>query len=174
MDEGINEDPQSALADYGEGVSAKRIRLENTRMLERAIRGKWPIRDEDLPAVVQRQVKTATDPDSSNREATAAARCLVSMESQNQEIIFRTLDKIVPDQVAVEHQHHTTDTKGEVAELLSNADYLEYLREKAVREDSDPGTICAVHDGRNVGAVANGSAPTSPRPGTNGNRNWRK
>ena len=58
--------------------------FRDTRLLERAVRERWPIDHSYLEAVAKRQVKIAVDPESSNRESTSAARCIVSMVGQNQ------------------------------------------------------------------------------------------
>jgi len=57
--------------------------IQDTRMLERAVRENWPIPEEARPAIVKRQIRIATKA-TSRRESTAAARCLVAMEGQNQ------------------------------------------------------------------------------------------
>jgi hypothetical protein len=107
----------------------------DTRLLERALRERWPIPDQFREPIINRQIRIAMDPASSPREATSAARCLVSMEQQNADIALKMLDKIVPDQ----HKH---EVEGEIEhrlttqELLAQPDYVEYLRKR--EQNSDP------------------------------------
>jgi len=83
MDEKNEQLPES-LGDYGGGISANRDSIETTRLIERAVKNRWPIDEKYKQAVVNRQVQIAIDKQSSNREAISAAKCLVSMEGQNQ------------------------------------------------------------------------------------------
>ncbi len=93
-----NDEPSEPVGDIG-GLRAKG--LNDTRLLERALRERWPIPDQYREPIINRQVRIAMDPNSSPREATSAARCLVSMEQQNADIALKMLDKLVPDQ----HEH---------------------------------------------------------------------
>lgn len=54
------------------------------KLIGKAINGRWPITDDYREAVVKSLVKIIVNPESTNREKTAAARVLVSAESQNQ------------------------------------------------------------------------------------------
>ena len=56
----------------------------DTRLQERAIRERWPIKDEYREAIVKRLVAVVVDPQASRRERTAACRALIAAESQNQ------------------------------------------------------------------------------------------
>lgn len=58
--------------------------IRDTRLLERAVRERWPIKAEAREALVERMVKIVTDLTTSPREATAAVKALVGMERQNQ------------------------------------------------------------------------------------------
>ena len=58
--------------------------ISETRLLEKAVRQRWPIPDEYRLAIMERQARIAIDEDASNREATSAAKCLISAERQNQ------------------------------------------------------------------------------------------
>lgn len=71
------------VGDYGEGISAKRVGLQNTRMIERAIREGWPIPDEYRKPIIDRQVKIAVDPSITPRESTSATRAILMAERQN-------------------------------------------------------------------------------------------
>ena len=53
-------------------------------MEQNAIKQRWPVPDERRAGIINRQADIATDPEASNREATSAARCLISAERQNQ------------------------------------------------------------------------------------------
>lgn len=57
--------------------------IRQTRLLERAVRERWPIDELLRDAIIKRQVSIAIDPKSSPREATSAARCLVQMDALN-------------------------------------------------------------------------------------------
>ena len=56
----------------------------DTRLQERAIRERWPIKEEYREAIVKRLVGIVVDPQASHRESTAACRALISAEGQNQ------------------------------------------------------------------------------------------
>ncbi len=58
--------------------------IRDTRMVERALRKRWPIKEEHKEAVVTRLMMIVADRKSSNREATSAAKALLAAESQNQ------------------------------------------------------------------------------------------
>ena len=135
MNRPSNENPRDPVGDYGGGISAKRVHLEDTRMLERALRERWPIPEQYREAIVSRQVRIAVDPGSSAREATSAARCVVSMEGHNLADEHKRIDKRLPDLHAVGGlvEHRVT-----VAELLEHPEYVEWLREQERQADSLP------------------------------------
>ena len=54
------------------------------RIERQAVKGRWDIPDKYKDGIVNRQVQIAISPESSNREATSAAKCILSMEGQNQ------------------------------------------------------------------------------------------
>ncbi len=68
----------------GELGARRTTQMTNDRMLQRAIKQRWPIPEHYKQAVIDRQVKIAIDPEATAREATAAARVLVAAEQQNQ------------------------------------------------------------------------------------------
>ena len=120
--------------------------IRDTRMLERALRERWPIPDQYRDAIVTRQIRIAIDPSSSNREATSATRCLVSMEQQNADIALKMLDKVVPDQ----YQHDITATvapRETAKELLGSPEYADFLRQR--ERDSDARIVCTNGHARN-------------------------
>src|ERR1700733_12942468 len=71
-------DPLHNFAAPGEPGS-----MRDTRLIARAVREEWPIPDAFRKPVVMRQVAIATNPNTKNSEATAAAPCLANMNTQN-------------------------------------------------------------------------------------------
>ena len=103
----------------GELGARRTTQMTNDRMLQRAIKQRWPIPEQYKKAVIDRQVKIAIDPDASHREATAAARVLIAAEQQNQ------VDEIADAKLPVSEQHvhfhaeSTSTIKSIAASLLS-------------------------------------------------------
>lgn len=93
--------PESFTGDSG-GVARWRVQSED-RMLQKAIKQRWPIPEKYKQAVIDRQVKIAISPDSTPREATSAARVLVAAEAQNQ-----ADERLIPEggQHVHFHQHN--------------------------------------------------------------------
>ena len=142
--------------------------IRDTRLIERALREGWPIRRKYRKPIVERQVSIAVDPESSPREATSAARCLVVMSSENAAIALKCLDKIVPDQ----HAHQLSgEVKHSLLDLQADNEYVEYLRHRARISDCDPGAICQIREPGNGKPLANGEAHGGAGQGTNGHRN---
>jgi hypothetical protein len=56
----------------------------DVRMLKKAMEQRWPIDEQKRQAVVERLTQILNDPHSTAREATAAAKALMSAEAQNQ------------------------------------------------------------------------------------------
>ena len=89
--------------------------IRNTRLLEKAIRQRWPILPEYRQAILLRQTRIAVDPKSPNREAIAAARCIKDMESQNQTDEHQSIPK--------RHEHHhvaSSMTAAEARKMLAD------------------------------------------------------
>lgn len=82
--------PES-LGDYGGGVSADRVNLQNTRLIERAVRERWPIPEEAREAAIARQAAIATSECSTPRESAVALKTLLHAEGQNMEAEKRAL-----------------------------------------------------------------------------------
>jgi hypothetical protein len=59
--------------------------ISNTRLLERAIRERWPIPEEKRKAIMDRQIEIAIDPKADAREATNAARTVIMADKINQQ-----------------------------------------------------------------------------------------
>ena len=58
--------------------------VRTTRMLERAVRSRWPIPEKYKEAIIKRQVAIAVDAKSKPREASAAARTILAADKLNQ------------------------------------------------------------------------------------------
>jgi len=56
----------------------------DTRLIERAIKQRWPVKPEDKAAVVRRMTGIVKNKKASKREATSAAKALIACEAQNQ------------------------------------------------------------------------------------------
>lgn len=119
-------------------IGGLRPGIYDTRLIERALRERWPIPDKYREPIINRQVRIAMDPSSSNRESTSAARCLVSMEQQNADIALKMLDKLVPDQH--EHQHHAAELQDALAKAREDEQYVSMERRRALTNGSQPGT----------------------------------
>ncbi len=57
---------------------------EDTRLAHRAIEQRWNIEDKYRDAMIRRLTQIVIDPQSSNREVTAASKALIAAEGQNQ------------------------------------------------------------------------------------------
>lgn len=75
--------------------------LSHADLVRRALSEWWPIPSEVRNAIAERQIEIATNPNSSAREAAAAARVLATMSGQNVAIVRAILDKVSPDK----HEH---------------------------------------------------------------------
>lgn len=118
--------------------------VQNTRLLERAVREQWPIPFEMREEVVRRQIDIAIGEESSPRERTSAARCLVSMTQQNQAALFKALDKEVPDLLEI----GTSKQQEARSAILSDAEYLAYREQKRLAP-SHSGTNGHAKNGHN-------------------------
>lgn len=58
--------------------------LSDTRRNARAIKERWPVGGEYRIAIIRQMMQVLLNPNSSNREKTAAARALITAEGQNQ------------------------------------------------------------------------------------------
>ena len=54
--------------------------IRTTRLLERAVRSRWPIPEKYKEAIIKRQVAIAVDAKSKPREASAAARTILAAD----------------------------------------------------------------------------------------------
>ena len=106
----------------------------DTRLIEKAIRKRWPIPEEMKAAIIARQIAIATSEEAENREATSAAKCLVAMEAQN------VADEKGTAGVTVNIQNndcniHSNDGATEFAAILAAA--LERAREAEASGTTD-------------------------------------
>lgn len=97
----------------GQGARTGHERAD-AAMVGRAIRERWPIPEEYRAPIVNRIVRIVVDPSSSNREATSAARCLATMDSQN---------VAAPPMVAIQNNVGMTPQQIQDA-LEQNPDYI--------------------------------------------------
>ena len=77
----------------------------DTRMIERAVRNRWPIPDKFREAIIKRQIRVAIDPKSTGREARAAARTIIAADKINLEEEIKSTPAIHLHQ----HNHEQID-----------------------------------------------------------------
>lgn len=80
--------------------------IRTTRMLERAVRQRWPIPEEYKAAIIKRQAKIAVDPKSTARESASAAKTVLAADRLNQSDEHE--DNKEPQQHLHLHQHQPT------------------------------------------------------------------
>lgn len=134
--------------------------LKNRRLERRAIMQKWNVPEDKLPTLIDRQIKDATDPEVPTREATQAFLAVLKARQQDLEI-----EKMETGTDEPSHQTNIQVNVNTVQSALTEPAYLEYLRSRALENDSDPSPVRA--NGK-PGAVENGPASGGYRPGTNG------
>lgn len=150
--------PLNGTDSGGLGGNLRRQGTRDTRILERAIREQWPVPDDIRAAIVERQAAIATSGEVSPREATSAARCLVSMTQQNQAGAMKALDKVAPDK----HEHALAQLPPVTLEQLhSDPNYVQFL-EQQTGTNSHPGILRNGHQQRNGQRMENGEAPGDP------------
>ena len=151
-----------------EGPRFRKRGRADTKLIERALRERWPIPEKYRKHIVDRQVQISVDPAISAREATSAAKCLAYMEHQNLTTDLKLVDKILADQHQVSHD---VDIKAVTAEIEKDPDYVEFQRLRACESDTDARAVCQISDNGNGKAVADGKTPgnTRPRAGESGN-----
>jgi hypothetical protein len=66
--------------------------IRDTRMMERALTQRWPIKPEYRELIVKRMLRIIADPKSSPREVTSATKALLAAESQNQADEHKVVD----------------------------------------------------------------------------------
>ncbi len=130
----------------------------DTRLLERALRERWPIPEKYHLPIIERQIRIAIDPAASPREATSAARCIVSMESQNIEVALKSVDKVLPDKLEL----------GVGAEIRKALDELGQ-RARIVTAGEGDGEPGPVGGHGQSGRLASGATLIPHQPSRNGN-----
>lgn len=103
--------------------------IRDTRMMQKALEQRWPIKPEYRAAIIARLVKIVADPNSSPREVTAASKALMAAEQQNMAdehklIDVRTRD-IDLDRIASDlgvHPGIVIDAQGQSIEVNSRAE----------------------------------------------------
>ncbi|MCC7424810.1 MAG: hypothetical protein IT428_31450 [Planctomycetaceae bacterium] len=81
-----------AATDGGLGGTIRQRGTRDTRLIEKAIKQRWPIPAEKRAQLIERQLAIATAKNSSNREATAAFRAIMTAEAQNQADEHKAVD----------------------------------------------------------------------------------
>lgn len=146
--------------------------LHASRLEQRAVKQRWPVKDEYKEAVVKRMAMLVADPQSKPRTQVAAARVIVAAENQN----MQDEHKQKPD--LVEHSHAVQvylphngrddrpDAIGPPLFDLPQAQHPEPLSDE--EEDTAPH---AANNGDGDNAGANRDTPSTNRdtPSTNGN-----
>jgi hypothetical protein len=99
----------------------------DTRLLERAIKSRWPIPQEDRGRIVALLIKVAANPRASHRNRIVAARALFQADAQNLEQEKR--EGGLPDQThehrhsgTVEHEHRIGIDPGAFADFLADVE----------------------------------------------------
>lgn len=143
---GQNDDDTPDLKGEGVGTESGLVERRDAKLEQMAVRHRWGMTDESRTAVMNRQIRTAIDPDTDERRATAAASCLVKMESQNQ----ADEHKLIPDQ----HEHIVT--------IDEQRDSLAAIRSRLITGQSG-GVVIDAPNGK-----SNGSTGPSGENGGNG------
>lgn len=132
-----SQDPSGGEGDCRGGANGeKRKRISDTRLLERAIKQRWPIPDEFKEAIIKRQTAIAIDPNVSVRNATSAARAVISAEGQNQRDQLSLDEEAPPEPSQVDVTVNILQQIQETAEAVqSNDAYVDQLYQEQLRED---------------------------------------
>ena len=72
----------------------------DTRLVDRALRERWPIPKALRGPLIERLAKIVQDPEASPREATAAARAILSASKINSDLIGVTVKAIEHEELA--------------------------------------------------------------------------
>lgn len=104
---------ESELKQLPETILEKGTR--DTRLLERAVKNRWPIPEKFREAIIRRQIRVALDPKSTGREARAATRTIIAADKIN-------LEEEIKSTPAIHLHQHSQETidydKVPMAELL--------------------------------------------------------
>lgn len=136
-------------ADTLDGTSIQKRAVADLKLLERAIRERWPMDEAKRLAIIRQIEDEAQKPGMRPRNRVSLVRVLLQMEAQNMQAALAGLNKILPDK----HEHEgavVVEHRATVEELLAQPEYVEFLRGRT--EDSEPGDI------RRNGHATNGRA----------------
>lgn len=93
--------------------------IRDTRLIQRAIRQRWPIPDDKRQALIDRQIEIATSKETEPREATAAFKAVMEAEKQNiaaEQKPRRKPKNIPPQQTVVFMEGSIDDVKRQLTE----------------------------------------------------------
>lgn len=102
-------------------------RVQDTRLLAKALMQRWPIKPEYRAAIVTKLMQVVASPESSPREVTAAAKALMAAEKQNQE------DEIA--RIQLQLQARNTELDEIAADLGLTVDAVRHAIEQSPRDD---------------------------------------
>jgi hypothetical protein len=102
------------------------------KMIERAIKNRWPISDE-LKAKIAERVSGIVEHSDSTRDVINAARVAIQADGLNAKREAMELDAERGPEI---HLHAHTGTEAARQVIESEPDYLEYLRNKALESGS--------------------------------------
>jgi hypothetical protein len=127
----VADQPETPGGSGGESLPTAR----DTRMLEKAVRQRWPIAPEARPKIVKVLTDIAESADASPRNREIAARILVQMDALNMEQERRDLN--LADQVNV---HVTGSVSIDPAEVVAAGIDIEQRRRQASPSTNGNGT----------------------------------
>jgi hypothetical protein len=101
----------------GSGGEYLRGPTADTRLVEKAIRQRWPIPEDKRPIIAKTLSEIAANPKASHRNRAIAARILVSMDALNMEQERR--DQAIPDHLVIHHRLAAEEMTTEELRLLT-------------------------------------------------------
>jgi hypothetical protein len=111
-------------------------RRADMKLIEQAFKQRWEMSPEKKTELMEKLFKIATeDSNATNREIISAARAIIAAEAQNQ-ADEKTATPSQTGQVNVQVNIGNT-----IQSALNEPDYIEFLRQRALAEDSDPGAV---------------------------------
>jgi hypothetical protein len=125
---GVRDDKAPSVSDNIGGLggpsSIHPVGQRDTRLIERAIRQRWPVPEGCRQALIERQIKIATNPKSAPREATIAFKAILSAEAQNQ------ADELATAKREQDDRHHAEGETIHVHDADAERDRLAALSKK--------------------------------------------
>lgn len=129
-------------------------------------RRRWKLTKQAKEAAMMAMLNNLSDDDARVRNGAVAN--LIRMEGQNQKDHHKAIDKKLPDL----HEHGgTVEHRHGLSNLMSEPDYVGYLRNRTSNQDCDAGLVCQIREPGNGKALENGTSHGGPGPGANGHRN---